>query len=223
MLSVRLRVIVLCAVGPLIQPISTFHGLILTFNHRKPILLCAARDSLTAGQTAKTSPPDKHDWKKMKINTKGSGHGNFTSGRDNRYWAYEQKQLEILNDALFILSNNVKGMKPCNDCFKKLPGGRSFDEVLNDDSIWINFESRTDRGWYGVTYGVGGKEISISQSAFNKGRWWVAGTLVHEMAHVNGASATTGDADKTLLCCGLKNAYEGAIGMNQSSTKSELV
>jgi hypothetical protein len=159
----------------------------------------------------------------MKINTQASGHGNFTSPAGNRYWAYDKKSLKILNDALFILKNNVKGMKPCNKCFKALPGGRSFDDVLEDDTVWISLDSRADRSWYGITYGVGGTEISISKLAFDKGKWWVAGTLVHEMAHVNGAPATTGDADDTLLCCGLRNAYEGAIGMNKSGTRNEYV
>ncbi len=158
----------------------------------------------------------------MKINIKGSGHGNMTSPAGNRYWEYEDKPLKILKDALFILQSNVKGMKPCNKCFMALPNGKTFDDILKDDTVWINYESRTSRGWYGVTRGVGGTEISISQSAFNKGKWWVAGTLVHEMAHVNGASGSTGDADNTLLCCGLKNAYEGAIGMNQSGSNTEM-
>jgi len=77
-------------------------------------------------------------------------------------------------------------------------------------------------GWYGVTFGASGKEISISQPAFKKGRWWVAGTLVHELAHVNGAGQTTDAADATLLKCGLKNAYEGAIGMRLSGSTSAL-
>lgn len=158
----------------------------------------------------------------MKINTKGSGHGNLTI-LDFHFWEYSnEKSLRMLKQAIFILTNNVKGMKPCNDCFKKLPGGRTFDDILNDNDVWINYEARTDRDWYGATNHVSGKEISICQLAFNKGKWWVAGTLVHEMAHVNGASATTGDADNTLLCCGLKNAYEGAIGMRQSGTQSML-
>lgn len=86
-----------------------------------------------------------------------------------------------------------------------------------DDTVWINYESRTDRGWYGITIRVGGKDISISQLAFNKGRWWVAGTLVHELAHVNGAPLATAQADEVLLSCGLKNAYEGVIGARLAS------
>ncbi len=154
-----------------------------------------------------------------KINVPGSGHGQFTSGGGNRYWEYDdQKALVTLKRAFFILEHNVKGMRPCNDCFKKLPGGRTFDDVWNDPSIWVNFEPRHDRGWYGITYGVGGKDISISMSAFWIGRWWVAGTLVHELGHVNGAPINTAQADETLLCCGLSNAYEGVIGQRFTSS-----
>lgn len=154
-----------------------------------------------------------------KINIIGSGHGRFTSSAGNRYWEYSDlPSLRMLQRAVFILDSNVKGMRPCNACFKKLPGGRTFDDVWADSSVWINFEPRDTVGWYGITYGVGGKEISISMSAFKKGRWWVAGTLVHELAHVNGAPINTTEADDTLLCCGLANAYEGVIGQKTTSS-----
>jgi hypothetical protein len=153
-----------------------------------------------------------------KVNTPGSGHGKFTSAGGNRYWPYtDAKVKKILEDAIFIIEHNVKKMDSCNKCFKKLPGGKTFEEIWNDDTVWINYEPR-NRGWYGVTHGVGGKDISIAQIAFNKGRWWVAGTLVHELAHVDGAPATTTAADDTLLECGLKNAYEGVIGIKEPSS-----
>jgi hypothetical protein len=154
----------------------------------------------------------------MKINTAASGHGDLTITGDH-WWAYPNgKELKCLEQAMYILKNNIKGMKPCNKRFKELPGGRSFDDILNDDDVWISYDSRKTVDWYGITNFVGGKEISISQETFDKGRWFVAGTLVHEMAHVNGAPVTTGDADNTLLYCGVKSAYEGAIGMRQSGT-----
>jgi hypothetical protein len=156
------------------------------------------------------------------INSTESGHGNFTSPSGNQYWAYsDHDDLYMLQQAIAIIDRNVRGMRPCNDCFSRLPGGRTFDAIWADRSIWISYEPRADRGWYGVTFGVGGKDISISRAAFAKGRWWVAGTLVHELAHVNGAPADTTQADATLLCCGLRNAYEGVIGLRQSGSASE--
>ncbi len=158
-----------------------------------------------------------------RINEPASGHGRITSPADNRYWEYTSvNALKILKKAVSIIQNNVKGMRACNDCFKRLPGGRSFDDVWADNSVWINYEPRTDRGWYGITLGVGGTEVSISELAFKKGHWWVAGTLVHELAHVNGAPINTAAADQTLLKCGLKNAYEGVIGSLPSSNPDYL-
>lgn len=159
-----------------------------------------------------------------RINEPGSGHGDFISPAGNRYCEYSNKDsLAILKRAISIIDTNVKNMKTCNDCFKALPGGRSFADVWADNSVWINYESRDDRDWYGITYGVGGTEVSISEKAFKIGRWWVAGTLVHELAHVNGAPINTTAADDTLLKCGLKNAYEGVIGTVFSSNSDYVV
>jgi hypothetical protein len=155
-----------------------------------------------------------------KINEKGSGHGNKTDG-EFRYWEYSNETaLKILKRAIFILDHNLKGFRPCNDCFQKLPGGRTFDEVWADTSVWINFDPR-EPGWYGNAM-IGGKELSLTMEAFKRGRWWVAGTLVHELAHINGAPTTTTDADDVLLCCGLKGAWEGVIGMRTVDGSTRL-
>lgn len=66
----------------------------------------------------------------------------------------------------------------------------------------------------GVTDSVGGKEITVSASEFKVGRWSVAATLVHELAHVNGAGTDTIDAEKTLNCCGLNGLFRAnAVGV----------
>jgi hypothetical protein len=102
-----------------------------------------------------------------KVNVPGSGHGEFVSAAGNRYWEYKDAEVKkILDAAIAIINNSVTKIASCDECFKHLPKGRSFNDVWKDDSIWINFEPRKDRNWYGVTRGVGGTEISISQSAF---------------------------------------------------------
>ena len=109
-------------------------------------------------------------------------------------------------------------MKSCNNCFKNLPKGRDFKTVWEDKTIWINYSPQTTDYW-GITYGVGGTEISIPKATFKKGFKFVAGTLVHELAHTNGAPVTTMEAESTLIYCGLKDLYDkGAIGMRQSGT-----
>lgn len=144
----------------------------------------------------------------------------MTSAAGNQYWEYSNDvSLKILKKAIQIIDNRVKGMRSCNDCFKRLPAGRTFDEVWADDSVWVNYDARTDRDWYGITLGT---EISISERAIKKGFWWVAGTLVHELAHVDGAPSDTSAADRTLLQCGLKNAYEGVIGIIDSDDSDRI-
>jgi hypothetical protein len=158
-----------------------------------------------------------------RINEPASGHGRITSPAGNRYWEYSNaSSLKILKQAISIINRSVKGMRTCNNSFNNLPNSRSFDDVWADNSVWINYEDRTDRGWYGITLGVGGTEISISESAFKIGVWTVAGTLIHELAHVNGARPDTADAEKTLIPCGLRNVYTGVIGALDTSSSDYL-
>jgi len=52
-------------------------------------------------------------------------------------------------------------------------------------------------------------EIAIGQLAFAQGRWMVLGTLLHELAHVNGARAVSDrSAEMTLVHCGLGRLSE---------------
>jgi len=119
----------------------------------------------------------------------------------------------ILDQALFILRHNVHGMRPCNSCFSRLPGGRTFDDVFDDPTVFLSFDPSGP--FSGRTDAVGGKEVTIGASEFRIGRWSVAATIIHELAHVNGASATTGDAESMLNCCGFRAHFRpGAIGVN---------
>jgi hypothetical protein len=161
-----------------------------------------------------------------KVNYLGSGHGRFLvrdpkTGDEARFWEFDMPQTIILGHAFILISMRSLSSKRCNDCFKRLPGGRSFDEVWKDGEIWISYDSRTDRGWYGVTM-EGRKEISLSQSAFNEGVERVAGTLVHELAHTNGAPTTTGQADDTLLECDFKKVHQGVIGARRISLPTRM-
>ena len=152
-----------------------------------------------------------------KINTAGSGHGNKTIGIYQFFEYADKAALGTLKKALYILEHNIKGMRPCNACFKALPGGRSFDDVLTDNSVWISHDP-TNHGAYGVT---SGNDVSISKLAFDGGRWVVAATLVHELAHVNGAPGhTTAQAEATLSCCGLRAHDTGVIGTVQNKARN---
>ena len=148
----------------------------------------------------------------MKINEASAGHTGPVKNGDAEWLAYDNKldkQLKMLKRAMEILKNNVEGWKPCNDCFKALPGGRSFDDVFKDDSIWISYCPNNTT--YGFTNTVSGKEITICELAFRWGVWTVTGTLVHEMGHTNGAGTGDHSAEGTLLCCGLSKVHDPTI------------
>ena len=157
------------------------------------------------------------------IHTPASGHVAPLPTEGWQWLPYsDAKKRLVVERALFILRNNVRGMRPCNDCFRRLPGGRSFDEILDDPDVYISYDPGNIEGRYGVTRFAGSKEVSISQWTIRMGRWLVASTLVHEFAHVNGAPGTTTDAEDTLICCGLSGHHNPTIigSTGQSSTSA---
>jgi len=148
----------------------------------------------------------------MKINIAGAGHTGPVKNGDAEWLQYTTalaKQQAMLERAIRIIKSNIRGTKSCNDAFKVLPGGRSFDDMCDDDSIWISY--CPNKTTYGFTNVVGGKEITICEYAFMWGYWSVTGTLVHEMGHTNGANTTTHDAEGTLLSCGLAKVHDPTI------------
>ncbi len=132
------------------------------------------------------------------IHIAGDGH-NTPLGRHTWNAYTDNKKKKVIEDALFILKNNVKGMKPCNDCFQKLSGGRTFDNLLDDNTIFISHDPHNNQGDFGATIG---NDITITDFSIAMGRWTVAATLVHELAHVNGAPGNDHQAEGTLPCCG---------------------
>lgn len=143
----------------------------------------------------------------VKIHTPGDGH-NAPLGRHTWNAYSDENKKKVVEAALFILRNNVKGMKPCNDCFSALPGGRSFDDVLGDDTIFISYDPHNVKGDFGATIG---KDITVTDYTISVGRWTVAATLVHELAHVNGASGADTKAEDTLNCCGFSALHDPNI------------
>lgn len=101
--------------------------------------------------------------------------------------------------------------------FATLPSGRALRDLLNDSSIWINFgPSMTEFGAQSVAHP---NEIAIGPSAFRIGRWTVLATLVHELAHVNGApGGADRRAEEALLHCGLGKWSEYTSGRDDPAT-----
>ena len=117
------------------------------------------------------------------VNLVGGPHGSFTTDAGTadevRFEPYPGgRALSILKRAIWIIEHNIfKKKSHCNNYFKLLRAdgtSRSFDEVWSDPAIWINFDPRLTEGWDGATNAVDGKEITLSQSAFQTGnRWYV--------------------------------------------------
>jgi len=131
----------------------------------------------------------------------------------------KQQELRIGNYLFDTLTNarrylDVKVQKhpPCNECFRRLPGKRSFKEVYNDPDVWVNYADALEAPPWGFTE-PGTKEIAIHARSLSRGYLWVAATMVHEMAHVNGASGRSNDnsAEQTLKFCLLAPLFDPKV------------
>jgi hypothetical protein len=147
------------------------------------------------------------------INLSTSRHrepANATVGTQTIRWQPYRNgnNLNLLRMAIQMLDSKVKNHAPCNTAFRALPGGRSFRNLLNNSRIWISFDPSGADGYYGATLG---NDITISAFAFRMGIWTVAGTLVHELAHVNGATGTDTQAEDTLQDCLLPDVHNPAV------------
>src|SRR3954469_2893699 len=76
------------------------------------------------------------------IHTPGDGHVAPSPDPDGTKWDpySDEKTKHTLERALFILRHNVRNMRPCDDCFKRLDGGRTFTEVFDDANVFISFD-----------------------------------------------------------------------------------
>jgi hypothetical protein len=101
--------------------------------------------------------------------------------------------------------------------FKTLPNGRTLTDLLNDSSIWINHDPASTV--FGQTSIANPNETSVDPPAFRMGRWTVLATLVHELAHVNGApGGNDKSAEEAVLHCGMGRRSEKASGRDDPFT-----
>jgi hypothetical protein len=154
------------------------------------------------------------------VNDDGRLHASFIEssvGEDFLFWPYSGgAPRATLTRAMAIIQKNIFGkINSCNSYFANLPGGSTFDALWSDPNLWLNWDPRPNPGFYGATAGSRRKEITISNFALNRGTWVTVATIVHEMAHVNGApGAPSMAAENALTPCGLKGLVDrGAIGM----------
>lgn len=145
-----------------------------------------------------------------RINTAGSGHaGPVPIPGGHQYLPYTDPTfLATLQRAISIISTRINGNARCEVAFQALPGRRTFMQIWMDNSIWINFDPSRMGGDFGAARG---KEITITAYALAMGHWTVAATLIHELAHVNGAPGITHQAEATLRSCLLPGLEDPTI------------
>jgi len=146
-----------------------------------------------------------------RINTPGSGHTGpaFLPGVSLHYLPYTDTHfLGVVRGAITLLGSRIVRHSPCNKAFAALPGRRTLIAVWHDPRIWINFDpSRTGQD-FGETTGF---DITITEYALKMGHWTTAATLIHELAHVDGAPSTDHQAEQTLVHCLLPGPYDPTI------------
>lgn len=90
--------------------------------------------------------------------------------------------------------------------------------MISDSSIWVNYGPMISplHGQIHVPTG----EIAIGDRAFKMGRWMVLATIIHELAHHNGAPITGGNtlAEEAVYHCGLGTAKEYFEGVDDPRT-----
>jgi hypothetical protein len=140
-----------------------------------------------------------------------------------------------MDDAIDFIETKVKLHAPCNACFKRLPGGRTFREIWEDKDVWIHYNGRSQSLGFRRP---GTKEIAVCFKSFQPSvnapgkpnSMQVAATIVHELAHVGGAegdsSKRDNSAENTLRFCLLTQMFKpdvfGAIDQQIDENRQEL-
>lgn len=108
-----------------------------------------------------------------------------------------------------LVATNGPARQTCDADFASFGHHIPFSERWRDPAIWISYNPTPTVTEYGAVLG-GTLDITISQNAFARGLRHVAGTIIHEFAHINNA----GDgrrAEQTLLQCGCADVYDPNI------------
>ena len=133
------------------------------------------------------------------------------------YIAYPKEYLSTIQWARTKAKEIAKTIPGANVYFKALPNGRSLTDLLGDNTIWINYHPTM--AYYGETNFVGGKEIAISRTSCRIGKWTALATLIHELAHVDGAPGGVSQAaERAVLACGMGNNSELTTGIDNPRT-----
>jgi hypothetical protein len=140
----------------------------------------------------------------------------------------DETHITLMINAFMEINRKViwdKGiLKSCNGAFAKLPGHQDFAAVWRDPGVWVSFNPNPDEGIFGITFK---KDIAIAANVFKFADpvRWIAATLVHELAHVNGAPGGMDSkaAEATLPPCGFDDKFNPAtVGMVRRPMRIEM-
>jgi hypothetical protein len=143
------------------------------------------------------------------IQKPGSGHAGPAAVAGWQWLPFtDAAYLKAVNSAFNIINTRIKGHAPCNQAFQALPGGRTFAAIWSDPAVWVSYDPGGQAGRFGATLG---NEVTISRYACRMGHWTLVATLVHELAHVDGAGGGNADAEDTLKKCLMGAHYDPHI------------
>lgn len=127
--------------------------------------------------------------------------------------AADGPKIRLLEAAMrFIESQLVQTRTDsCESAFHSHSEGRGFAEVWADPDIWISYSLATHAR--GLTH-YNGRDIALSITAFGDQtiQWRpVAATLIHELAHANGAPRNTHEAERAVRVCRFADQYDPSL------------
>jgi hypothetical protein len=151
------------------------------------------------------------------INRESSKHKTGFRTKEGDTWEpfTDDKKIALVSAAFTEINKQIfqdKGiLKSCKAAFGKLPGGKDFAALWKDPGVWVSYNPHMVDGFFGITYQ---RDIALAEYIFTLREpvRWIAATLVHELAHVNGAPGgmESKDAESTLPPCGFDDKYNPA-------------
>jgi len=158
---------------------------------------------------------------KLKVNAK--------EGSEDKSIAVQTK----IDAAWRFITKRAAVYKPCNDYFKTLVRKKTLKEVLDEGDITLHCLTPKEGHSFDdlPAANSAGRDIGIHPSLFLEKDDVLACTLIHELAHVAGATTNTrdknaGTAESALKCCLCKAEYNpdnlGLIPIEKSG-ESRLV
>jgi len=107
-----------------------------------------------------------------------------------------------LQEAIDFIDDKVKIHSPCNEKFRRLPGRKSFRELWEHPDLTIHYNGFTPNYGFARPQSMA---IALGNASFLLGASSVGASIVHEIAHLNGAEGDPrkhdDSAEQTLKSC----------------------